>query len=145
MPRTTSAAVVGVLLKEYDSKNSPDLSPFIATANAIVNVVVANDTGGLLTGNPSLQEIIERWLSAHYYQIADPGYQSRSTGGASGSFNGQTTQTFKSTRYGQQACALDITGWMAKRDKEVEEGGRRQVQVLWAGQVCEPDASECSC
>ena len=36
MPRTTSPVVIAVLLKEYDSKNSPDLSPFITTANAIM-------------------------------------------------------------------------------------------------------------
>ena len=144
MPRTTPALVVGVLLKEYDSKNNPDLTPFITIANAMVNVVVSADSAGLLTGaNVPLQELIERWLAAHYYQIADPGYQSRSTGGASGSFNGQTTQTFKSTRFGQQACAMDITGWLARRDKEVEEGARRRVQVLWVGQYCEPDAVEC--
>jgi len=136
--RTNSINVKAVLGTEYDTVNSPDLTPFIQTASAIVDQIVLLDVASLL--GSSLQEIVERWLSAHFYQIMDPGYKSRSTGGASGSLNGETGQTFKCTRYGQQACALDLTGWLARRDKEVEEGSRRKVQLLWVGDDNSPNA-----
>ena len=75
-------------------------------------------------------ELVERWLSAHFYQMADPGYTSRTTAGASGGFNGQQTMNFLSTRFGQQACNLDLTGFLARRSKEVEEGSRKTVQFF---------------
>lgn len=131
MSRTTPQAVIDILAGEYDNILNTNVQPYIDTASAMVDAVVAAD--GLLMLGAGLQEIIERWLSAHYYQIGDPGYQSRTTAAANGTFNGQTTQAFKSTRYGQQALALDLTGFLARRDRELDSLGRRMVQVAWLG------------
>jgi hypothetical protein len=128
MSRTSPTAVQNILGTEYDVTNRPSLNGFIDTASADVDDVLANDVQGLMT--PNRLELIERWLAAHYYQISDPGYKSRTTAGASGSFNGETTMVFMSTRYGQQACAIDSTGWLAKRSDEVTKGSRRMVQFF---------------
>lgn len=125
MPRTTPQDVQLILLDNYDGKTA--LSNFISTANAVTNWVHNQDTGSLVSSDVLIE--IEKYLAAHFYCVADPGYQSRSTGGASGQFTGQTSFTFKQTRYGQQALFLDFSGALARRDKEVEEGGRRIVQV----------------
>ena len=128
MPRTRPTAVQSILQNEYDLENRPALEGFIDTASMMVDEIVVEDTALKMTA--TRLELVERWLAAHFYQISDPGYQSRTTAGASGSFTGQTSQTFKATRYGQQALALDLTGFLERRDKEVEEGARRRVQLF---------------
>lgn len=133
MARTTPQAVQDLLGNEYDNANKPRLTPFVNTANAMVNWLESQDIAaeGLL--DVDQLELIECWLSAHYYQMTDPGYTTRSTGGASGGFQGQFTQGFKMTRFGQTALILDVTGLLAKRDKETEEGARRTTQVYAGG------------
>ena len=131
MARTTPQAVQDLLAGEYDGKTR--LSPYIETASVMVDWLATQDLAaeGLL--NTGQLELIDRWLSAHYYQMSDSGYTTRSTGGASGGFQGQFTQGFKMTRYGQTAMILDVTGLLAKRDKEAEEGSRRVTQVYAGG------------
>lgn len=145
--RTTPQAVQDLLAGEYDGKTR--LTPSIDTANVMVNWLATQDLAaeGLL--NSGQLELIERWLSAHYYQMADPGYQNRSTGGASGGFQGQFTTGFKMTRFGQTALVIDVTNLLAKRDKEAEEGSRRVTQVYaggfdagYARSLAEIDANE---
>jgi len=104
--RTTPALVQGILLKDYDAKGAPALDPFILTASVIVDQLT------LLT-NPTQQELVERWLAAHFYCQPDKPYQSRSSLGASGSFSGQTGQKLESTLYGQTALILDTSGGLA--------------------------------
>lgn len=90
MPRTTAALVQGVLVNDWDGVT--DLTPYIATANSIVNQVVKlsaykrTPLAQGLTNDPTTQELIERWLAAHCYTKMDPVYQSKSTLGASASF-----------------------------------------------------------
>ena len=131
MARTTPQAVQDLLGDEYDGKTR--LSPYIDTASGMVDWLYAQDlaTRGLL--NATLLELVERWLSAHYYQQADPGYASRSTGGASGSFNGQQSTGLRSTRFGQQVLRIDVSGLMAQRDKEAEDGSLHITQVFAGG------------
>lgn len=131
MARTTAQQVDHLLAGEYDQKTK--LSPYIETASVIVNWLATQDLAaeGLL--NAGQLELIERWLAAHYYQMSDPGYTTRSTAGASGGFQGQFTTGFKMTRFGQTAMVLDVTGLLARRDKEMEEGARRVTQVYAGG------------
>jgi hypothetical protein len=123
--RCTPESVQKILLDNYDK--SSQLDSFIATASALTDWVQAQDITLILT--PALLTEIEKYLAAHFYQIADPGYQSRSTGGASGQFTGQTAMVLNQTRYGQMAMTLDMSGALERRSKEVEEGGRRIIQV----------------
>jgi len=126
MARTNSIAVIALLADEYDGSTS--LSPHIDTANMMVSQLAANDSESLMSS--VALEIVERWLAAHFYQQADPGYNSRNTSGASGSFNGATGQGLAGTRFGMQAMRIDATNYLAKRDKEASEGARHRVQFF---------------
>jgi hypothetical protein len=98
-----------------------------------VDWVVTQDQRCEIRSNVSLLEKIERYLAAHFYQVADPGYKSLSKGGATGQFRGNDGLIFTSTVFGQQACAMDVTGALAKRSKETEEGSRHVMQMQWGG------------
>ena len=141
--RTNEADVKGILQGEYDSLNQPSLSPFIDTASGVVDWLMAWDTAHCSELSATTLKAIECWLTAHYYQISDPGYSSRTTASASGAFLGQATMTLKATRFGQQALLLDSTNRLAKRDKEVEEGGRRRVQLYVPTDPCDSSSSGC--
>ena len=129
-PRTTSDLVKGLLLDDFGNKLdgvSPDLTPYIATASTIVDrVMTCAINKGLALSNGEL-ELIERWLSAHFYQQADPGYQSRNTLSASGQFTGKTEMGFESTRYGQQALLLDYSNCLRNIQKQQRAG------MVWLG------------
>lgn len=124
MAYTTASAVQGVLGTHYDG--STDLTPFIDTAAGVITRLASKDVDGELTS--ANLEIIERWLAAHYYAQADPILQSKSVGKSSGVFEGQTAMGLRNTRYGQQAIALDWTGYLAKIDK-----GIVKVGMKWLG------------
>lgn len=124
--RTTSALVKGVLLKDYAAMTSPDLTPFMLVASAIVDDLVIYARQKCVTVDTVRQEIIERWLSAHSYQQSDPGYSSRSTEGSSGSFLGSVTSGVQSTRYGMFAIQIDPTGYLLTL-------GKRRATAAWLG------------
>lgn len=87
MARTTSAAVIAVLGRDYDTVNNWSLSPYIEAANGLINQLINLATANSRPIPTSTQaELLERWLAAHYYTKADPTYSSKSTSGASGSF-----------------------------------------------------------
>lgn len=106
-PRTDSQKVKGVLGVNY---GSIDLAPFMDTANVVVTRVAACAIGRSITLTAAELELIERWLSGHFYAMADQLYTSKSTGGASGTFQGQTGMYLESTIYGQTAMRLDWSG-----------------------------------
>lgn len=132
MARTSAAAVKAILLpgKDYDNDQAADLTPFIDTASAMVDDVVAciSAKGGMALTAARL-ELIERWLAAHYFKVSDKPYSSRSTEGASGGFDGQTAMYLESTLYGQTALRLDSSGCLdAAGGKEVKTAG-----AAWLG------------
>jgi len=133
MARTTSIAVQRVLGDHYDTQHQPALDPFIKTANLLVNQVALQ----LSSPDTATLAEIECYLAAHFYAHADQITQSKNTGGASGSFQGQTAMVLMGTQYGQTACMLDSTGYLAKRSKEVETGQRRMATISWLGE--DPD------
>lgn len=127
MSRTNSAAVVLILGNNYDSTNVPSLTPFIDTATAIVNRVAACAIlkGKTLTSEEL--ELIERWLSAHFYTMMDPTFKSRSTASASGSWRGSDGMKLDASLYGQQAKMLDYSGCLESFEK------RQVIRVEWLG------------
>lgn len=124
--RTNPDDVAALLGDNYDGVT--DLSGFIDTASAIVDQVVtmAAEKAGGGTGNytsrftltAAVQELIERWLAAHNYALMDPLYMSKSTGGASASFQRQAGMGFESTEYGRMAIRLDFSGCLNNIDKQ---------------------------
>lgn len=103
--RTTSNLVKGILLGNYNGKTNPDLTPFMTAASAIVDRLAAAATEAGDPVSTTNQELVERWLSAYVYVHGpDPTYKSKSTGGASGSFNTDGTE------YLNMAIMLDSSG-----------------------------------
>jgi hypothetical protein len=127
MPRTSEAAVKKILLIDYDSDAATDLSPFIDTASAVVDRVEACAIAKGKALSATELELIERWLSAHFYGQSDQPYTSRSTAGASGQFQGRTDMGFDSTKYGQSAIRIDYSGCLLNIDK------RQRARVIWLG------------
>ena len=137
MPRTTSNSVKNILGANYDG--TTPLHPFVITASSLVNKVAGKDLTGVLSSDDL--ELIERWLAAHFYGHADQFYQQRSTGRASGGFQGQTAMVFNSTQYGQTALALDVTGELARIQQQATTG-KQKAGILWGGTRMTNDNSE---
>lgn len=124
--RTTEDRVRAII----KSSVSIDVTPFMTPASLIVDRISTNDTDGVLS-TTELGEI-ETWLAAHLYGLRDAQYQSKSTGGASASFQGQTGLCLDLTWWGQTAKVLDTTGYLSRIDLEAK-GGKRVASMVWLG------------
>ena len=107
-------------------KATDALAPFITTANALTNKVVEEDAGGVL--NDALATEIEKYRAAHFAEHKYQQYASESTGGASATFQGQFGQGLSSSKHGQTAMILDITGFLSDLDEGVTE-----IELEWLG------------
>jgi hypothetical protein len=127
MPRTTPKLVSEII--QVDP--SLQIAPFIRSASALVDWLAAEalTLAPPITVAESLLRELETWLAAHLYAHRDQLYTSKSTGGASASFQGQTGMYLESTQYGQTALLLDVTGLLAARNKGIVN----RVQVAWLG------------
>jgi hypothetical protein len=132
MPYTTAAAVKKVLLDDYDSEGAPDLTPFIEAAGAMLSAVQTCALAKGITLSDTLNEIIERWLSAHFYCVSDSKLASARTGEAAGAFQGKTGMYLESTTYGQAAMSLDPSGCLRAIDVKLSQG-RKVASVNWLG------------
>jgi hypothetical protein len=103
------------------------LAPFIESATDVVDGIVECAAEEDVTLTSTRLELIERWLSAHFYHCSDPVYQSRSTEGASGQFQGQSAMGYDGSRYGQMAMRLDTSGCLRANEK----GGK--ASFIWLG------------
>jgi len=127
MSRTTEKSVKSILGSHYNGTTG--LQPFIDTAEVLVTRIVTADVSGLMT--ETALERVECYLAAHFYAHADQITQSRSTGKASGQFQGRTDLGFDSTLYGQTAKRLDATGLLVKLDQTQ----RPKASCTWLGKV----------
>ncbi len=137
MARTDATAVIGALLKNYDSVNNPDLTIFIRMANSLVTRVAtcATAKGTPLTTDELTD--LETLLAAHNYMSGpDLGYSEKHTQSAGASFQGKTEMGLKSTFYGQQALMLDISGCL----NAISQGNR--VGGFWLGTKDPNDGSK---
>jgi hypothetical protein len=139
--RTDADAVKKVMApgRDYDTKRNPDLTPFITAASRVVDRLAAAALAAELEAPYALEEadalLVETWLSAHFYKQSDKGFTSRSTEGASGSFQGQTTMGLDSTLYGQTAKSLDPTGFLPGIMDPAKASG--EVGGFWLGTAWE--------
>lgn len=136
--RTTETAVKSILARNYDVDRGTELYPFLEAAAVVVDQVVecaaAKDIP--VTLSTGEQEIIERWLAAHFYQAGpDLGYSSSSTLQSSGSFQGQTSEGLRATYYGQMAMRLDKSGCLTEIEADATdlEGGPNVASGFWLG------------
>lgn len=136
--RTTGDKVADVLGDDYGKRASdaklPSLLPYIRMANTLVNRVKALASGGSgvtvlgnIASDSDALELVETLLAAHFYCMNDKPLQSKSSGGASGSFQGQTGQGFTATMYGQNAMRMDYSRILSAIDTGKFAG------LEWAG------------
>lgn len=127
MARTTSLLVQALLRGDWDGRTP--LGPYIDAATSIVDGV----EGCAVTRDKTLTaiqlELIERWLAAHAYAMLDQTYASKSTGGASASFHGQTGLSLDGTKYGQMAQSLDPSGCLTA----IAGANRKTARMTWLG------------
>jgi hypothetical protein len=127
--RTTEEAVGGIIELDEDI----DLTPFIETANNIIDRVC------LQSGyDDSTLELIERWLSAHFYSIRDPRTISESVKGISERFEdgiggSSRSSGFSLTRYGRQAMLIDTDGNLMILESS---GGKIKGSITHIGTNC---------
>lgn len=125
MPRTSDVAVKAII--EVD--DSISLDPFIETANELVTEVCASVT----SYSSTRLELIERWLSAHFYAIRDPRRKMESAGSVRESYETQIGLMLKETTYGQQAMMLDTAGGLAALSNSAEKKRVSKVGISWLG------------
>ena len=127
--RTTDAAVK--LITDVDT--TIDTSPFIEIANALVTEVCYP-----LGYDDTRLELIERWLSAHFYRVRDPSKSSEGVGPVSESNIYQVGLGFNQTREGQQALLLDTLGGLATLQQTTQDPTKRSTrQMVWLGTEAE--------
>jgi hypothetical protein len=125
--RTTEELVGGII--ELD--NTISLDPFLLSANELVTEFCS--AAGYTDAR---MELIERWLTAHFYCQLDPQTQSESVGGISQSYEGSTGFGLKRSRYGQMAMRMDSAGGLAKMDALLESGKKGLTPSLtWLGKT----------
>lgn len=128
MPRTTSAAVGAVI--ELD--DAIDITPFIETANALVTEVCV--PSGY---DDTRLELIERWLSAHFYAIRDPRAVSESVKGLGVTYQSAVGLALMVTHYGQHAAMLDTKGGLAKLSMNTAQGRKPfKAGIAYLGPTC---------
>jgi len=127
MARTTSAAVE--LIIETDVSIS--LTPFIEVANSLVTNVCSSDTDY----DDTLLELIERWLSAHFYAVRESRFKSQRAGSVSEEIQTKVDLGLDVTHYGQQAKLIDYKGHLAALDKKAKEGLSGTVGVSYMGKT----------
>jgi len=126
MPRTTPE-LVGTII-EVDSRIA--LGPFIVTANQLVTEICAP------SGKLSVErlELIERYLSAHFYTLRDPRPVMEQAGDVQQTNQSKVDLFLCTSHYGQTAIMLDTTGGLAELNREPENGRvKRTLSVSWVG------------
>ncbi len=145
--RTTTVLVEGILDGVAEGF---DLSPFIDSANEIVtercavvfpgvteqldsagNPIYVAEKGGFSYSNHRL-ELIERWLSAHFYAIFDPRSVMEKAGSVMQSIQSKVALGFNVTHYGQQAMRLDTQGALAVMNNAMDSYKKMPAALVQA-------------
>ena len=133
MARTTTSNVVGII--EIDSGIS--LTPFIEVANALVTEVcaAATDSDGDLVYDATRLELIERWLSAHFYHQRDPKASREEVDDVASTYRSIVEIGFNNTHYGQMAMRIDTNGGLARLNEAAKAGKSTTVSLSWLGKT----------
>jgi len=130
MARTTEIQVKEIIEEDVTFK----LQPFIDAASILVDKMVAStDTDYNETTDAAQLEMIERWLSAHFYAIAVPRVASEKAAVVAQSNQYKLGLNLAVTMYGQQAMMIDDSQYLANKNKAAVDGSRTKVGVIWAG------------
>jgi hypothetical protein len=131
MPRSNSLDVQNILGNDYTP--GLELTGYIQTADMLVDQVIAYGARKGITVTDGFEgsqaDIIERWLAAHYTMVMTQQYAWRKSEGASAAFQGKSNMYLESTIYGQQAVAMDPTGYLSTIASEP----RKRASLTWDG------------
>jgi len=133
MARTDAAAVKALF--DADPCSAPvdeNLEPFIVAANMLVTRACTGEAGPTPSYSAEELEIIERWLSAHFYAVSSPRATAESADGISKSYQSKIGFGLNLSHYGQMAMRLDTNGGLAAINEETKEGKPR-VGITWLG------------
>lgn len=109
MARTTQELVGGII----EVEDGDDLTPFIFTANELVTEACAP-----LGYTEARLELIERWLSAHFYAVfRPPSNKGVRVDVIDDRVDSKVDLGFNVTWYGQQALRIDTLGGLASIDQ----------------------------
>ena len=123
--RTTPSAVQKIIeIDEGIIPNLTDLDPFIEAASSIIDDVCVP-----LDYTDTKLELIERWLSAHFYAIRDQRRLREAAGSVSETFQTRVDLYLNVTIYGQQAQMLDTKGGL----RSLNKGNTSKSFFFWAG------------
>lgn len=127
--RTTSELVAAVI--EVDI--SIPLEPFISVANELVTEICS--PAGY---SDERLELIERWLSAHFYTNRDPRPTREEAGPVSASYQSKLSLNLGTSHYGQTAMMLDTAGGLSNLSRDLK---KTTLSVTWLGTKIETDRS----
>ena len=133
--RTTAGAVEGIL----NESPSLVLTPFIETGSYLVDKCCANVTGADGTDYYDAidLELIERWLSAHFYHVAATRANREEAGSVAETLRSSVAMKLSLTHYGQQAMLIDVAGGLTT----LNEKGVNSISasVTWLGTPVEEE------
>lgn len=130
--RTTLTLVSQIITIEEDFTEEVFEAAFIAPANELVTEVCAsvlNDSTGLPYYSDVRLELIERWLSAHFYAILSPRALNERAGSVGETIESKVDLNLSVTRYGQQAMVLDTQGGL----KRINSTRSFKPNIIWLG------------
>lgn len=123
--RTNDSLVKELLGDNYNSRSS--LGQYVLAANVMVNRAATCASAKGVTVTAAEWKVIETWVAAHMYCCMDAMYVSRSTSGASGSFQRTTGKGLDGTEYGQMAMRLDPSNCLT------EQNSTQRMTLEWLG------------
>ena len=124
MVRTNDAAVRLIL----DDDTTIVTTPFIEVANDLVTDLCTDSDY-----TDAKLELIERWLSAHFYAIRDLRVDTDKADVVSQKFQYKVDLYLAQTQYGQQAMLVDTAGNLAALNKRMSTGADPAAGVTWLG------------
>ena len=125
--RTTFAAV-GLIIEIDSSFDEDAVAPFIEAANALVTEKCSEDDY-----DATRLELIERWLSAHFFAVRESRPTLEKAGSVSSTYQSKVDLGFDVTHYGQMAMRLDTAGGLAALNASSKAGGKQTAGVTWVG------------
>jgi len=130
----TTAIAVGLIIKV---KSTISITPFIEVASAIVT---KHCTDAAFT--EAELELVERWLSAHFYRMRELQVASNRAGLVSQSFNSVLYTGFDNSTYGQMAMRIDWSGALSALNEQAKNGGSITVGIEWLGTPVDDEDDE---
>jgi hypothetical protein len=125
MATRTTANAVSEIVKV---KSGDDLTPFIEAANSVVTKHCTDDAF-----TTAELELVERWLSAHFYLVYKPAGLIERAGPVSKQIESRVDLGFDVTRHGQMAMRLDWSGALSALNEQAKKGAAMSVGVDWLG------------